>query len=200
MPSSSQRAPLSEQEIRNHTVGELKPLSNKILISNYDPRWPELFRQQVEKIQQALGPRALRIEHVGSTSVPELAAKPIIDIVLIVADSAEEKAYVPELESIGYTLRIREPDWHQHRMLKRQDPETNLHVFSTGCPEVDRMLMFRDWLRTNSADRDLYARTKMSLAQQDWKYVQNYADAKTAVIEEITQRARKSSALHWPEP
>ena len=148
------------------------------------------FLQEADKIQSALGERALRIEHVGSTSVPELPAKPIIDIVLSVADSGREAEYVELLEKAGYQLRIREPDWHQHRMFKGPENKTNLHVFSEGCPEIDRMLIFRDWLRASGSDRELYARSKRELAQQEWKYTQNYADAKTSVIDDIMSRAR----------
>ena len=183
------RTPRTEEEIRAYTIGELKPLSSRILIVDYDPQWPELFAREADRIRVVLGSRALRIEHAGSTSVPGLAAKPIIDLLLVVADSAEEDAYAPALEAAGYVLRIREPNWYEHRMFKGPDTDINLHVFSSGCPEIDRMLMFRDWLRSNAADRDLYARTKLALAQKEWKYVQNYADAKTAVIEEIIARA-----------
>jgi GrpB-like predicted nucleotidyltransferase (UPF0157 family) len=183
-------APFTEEQIRAYTVGELKPLASNILIAAYDPQWPELFRREAERIRAALGRRALQIEHVGSTSVPGLAAKPVIDVLLVVADSANEEAYAPALEAAGYLLRIRETDWHQHRMFHGPDSETNLHVFSSGCTEIDRMLMFRNWLRGNAADRDLYARTKQDLAQREWKYVQNYADAKTLVVEKIMARAR----------
>ena len=124
--------------------------------------------------------------------MPGLAAKPVIDIVLAVANSAEEDAFVPALESAGYMLRIREPHWFEHRMFKGPDTETNLHVFSAGCSEIDRTLLFRDWLRSNLADRNLYQRTKIALAEQEWEGVQNYADAKTAVIGEIIERARAS--------
>lgn len=121
--------------------------------------------------------------------MPGLAAKPVIDIVLAVADSSDEAAYVPPLESAGYVFRIREPEWFQHRMFKGPETETNLHVFSAGCSEIDRMLLFRDWLRSSAADRDLYARTKLELAQQEWEDVQKYADAKTAIVAEILARA-----------
>ena len=182
--------PRTEEEIRAYTIGELKPLSSRILIVEYDPHWPDLFAREADRIRSLLGSRALRIEHAGSTSVPGLAAKPIIDLLLIVADPAAEDAYAPALEAAGYVLRIREPNWYQHRMFKGPDTDINLHVFSSGCPEIDRMLLFRDWLRSNAADRDLYARTKLALAQKEWKYVQNYADAKVVVIEEIIARAR----------
>lgn len=182
--------PLTEQEIRAHTIGELQPLSGKILIVDYDPQWPLLYQREAERIRAVLEPRALQIEHTGSTSVPGLAAKPVIDMLLVVANSADEAAYVPALEAGGYVLRIRETDWHEHRMFKGPDTDINLHVFSLRCPEIERILLFRNWLRSNAADRDLYARTKLELAQKEWKYVQNYADAKAAVIEEIMERAR----------
>ena len=137
-----------------------------------------------------LGIGALRLEHAGSTSVPGLAAKPVIDIVLVVADSSDEIAYSPALESAGYALRVREPNWFEHRLFKGPDTNINLHVFSAGCPEIERMLIFRDWLRSNAADRELYARNKRALAQTEWEDVQNYADAKTAVVQEILGRAR----------
>ncbi len=111
-------------------------------------------------------------------------------MLLVVKDSAEEKAYVPDLERAHYRLCIREPEWYEHRMLKGPDSDINLHVFSSGCPEIERILLFRDWLLRNTADRDLYARTKLVLAQRNWKHVQNHADAKTGIIEEILQRAR----------
>jgi GrpB-like predicted nucleotidyltransferase (UPF0157 family) len=160
-----------------------------IFIAEYDLQWPELFRRERRRIREVLGERALRIEHAGSTSVPGLAAKPVIDIVLEVADSAAEDMYAPDLVAAGYPLRIREAHWHEHRMFKGPDTDINLHVFSRGCPEIDRMLTFRDWLRSNAADRELYVRTKLALAQRDWPHVQNYADAKTAVVSEILGRA-----------
>ena len=161
-----------------------------IFIADYDPRWPALFRREAERIQTALGARVLQIEHIGSTSVPSLAAKAIIDILLVVADSADESAYLSDLEAAGYTLRFREINWYQHRLLSGPDTDINLHVFSAGCPEIDRILLFRDWLRSDSADRDLYAHTKLTLAQQEWKHSQEYANAKTSIIEEILARAR----------
>ena len=149
-----------------------------------------MYRREADRITAALDRRVLQLEHAGSTAVPGLAAKPVIDIVLVVSESADEPAYVPDLEAAGYLLRIREPDWYQHRMFKGPRADVNLHVFSQGCPEIERMLLFRDWLRRNAADRELYARTKLALAEQEWDRVQDYADAKTTIIKEILVRAR----------
>lgn len=180
---------MTEEQLRATVVGELRPLGGPIVIVDYDPEWPLRFRREEEKIRAALGDTALQIEHAGSTSVPGLAAKPIIDIVLAVADSADEDAYVPALEAAGYVLRVREPEWFEHRMFRERDTNVNLHVLSRGCEEIDRMLVFRDWLRANESDRVLYERTKRELSQKNWKYGQNYADAKTAVVAEIMARA-----------
>ena len=186
----SSYVPLTEEQIRAAQVGELVPLVGPIAIVDYDPKWPRLYEREAERVQSALGDRVLLLEHVGSTSVPGLAAKPKIDMLLVVANSADELAYVPALEAAAYVLSIREPDWHEHRMFKGPDTDINLHVFSPGSPEIDRMLLFRDWLRSNESDRRLYERTKRELARKDWKYTQNYADAKTGVVEEILARAR----------
>ena len=183
-----------EAELRAVTVGELQPVSGPIELVEYDPAWPGLFDREAERIRAALGDRVLLLEHTGSTSVPGLAAKPIIDITLAVPDSADEDAYLPALEAAGYVLRIREPDWFEHRVFKGPDTNVNLHVFSAGCPEIDRMLRFRDWLRSNEADRELYERTKRELAAQEWAYVQDYADAKTAVVEEIVARSLRGTS------
>lgn len=165
-----------------------------IRIVDYDPGWPARFDREASAIRAALGARVLRLEHVGSTSVPDLPAKPIIDIVLAVADSAKEDEYVPALEAAGYELHIREPEWYEHRMFKSAAADVHLHVFSMGCFEIDRMLAFRDWLRVNQSDRELYARVKRELAQQAWNRMQEYADAKTPVVEEILARMRNSQS------
>ena len=188
--------PLTEEQIRAAQVGELVPLVAPIQIVDYDPEWPRLYEREAERVQSTLGDRVLLIEHVGSTSVPGLAAKPKIDMLLVVANSADESAYVPALEAAAYVLTIREPDWYEHRMFKGPDTDINLHVFSSGCREIDRMLLFRDWLRSNESDRRLYERTKRELARNNWKYMQNYADAKTAVVKEILIRAQKNSGIN----
>lgn len=192
----SERKTSREDELRAVTVGELNRLAGPIQLVDYDENWPRLFQREASRVRDALGERALRIEHVGSTSVPGLAAKPRIDILLVVADSGHEAAYVPELEAAGYVLRIREPEWHQHRMFNGPDIDLNLHVFSQGCGEIERMLRFRDHLRRDESDRLLYQRTKRDLAQREWRYTQDYADAKTEVVEEIMARAMSGETMN----
>jgi GrpB-like predicted nucleotidyltransferase (UPF0157 family) len=182
-------APLTDEEIRAANIGGLPEHNAPIELAEYDPEWPRLYGREEARIRGALGAKALRLEHVGSTSVPRLAAKPIIDIVLVVADTTDEAAYVPALEAAGYVLSIREPEWFEHRCFKGPDTNVNLHAFPDGCEEVERMVAFRDWLRAHDDERDLYLAAKRELAQREWKYVQNYADAKSAVVRKILARS-----------
>jgi len=179
----------SDDEIAAARIGPPEVLDRPITLAEYDSAWPVLYEREAARIRAALADRALLIEHVGSTSVPGLAAKPHIDILLAVADSSDEASYVPALEDAGYVLHIREPGWHEHRAFRSLETELNLHVFSEGCVEIERILRFRDHLRRNKADRRLYERTKRELAQRTWRYGQHYADAKTTIVEEILARA-----------
>jgi GrpB-like predicted nucleotidyltransferase (UPF0157 family) len=180
----------SDEDIQRFRLGKVTPHNAPIALADYNPDWPVLFAREAVRIRAVLGGRAVQIEHVGSTSVPGLAAKPFIDILLAVPDSSDEQAYVPALEAAGYVLRAREPGWFEHRMFKGPDTDIKLHVFTVGAAEIDRMLLFRDWLRANDADRDAYLRVKHDLANRTWRHVQHYADAKTTIVAQIIARAR----------
>jgi GrpB-like predicted nucleotidyltransferase (UPF0157 family) len=187
---------MDDETLHTAVVGELKPYAEAVVVADYDPRWPSWFAQLRAEVVEALGERALLVEHTGSTSVPGLAAKPVIDMLLEVADSADEASYAPALEAAGFRLRLRDPEWLEHRLLRRRIAEgdrhdVNLHVFSQryAAEEIARVIGFRDWLRDHDDDRDRYAAVKRDLAKRRWKYVQNYADAKTDVIKEIHVRA-----------
>ncbi len=179
----------SDEELATVRVGQMKPHNAQINLVEYDPGWPGLFEKEADRVLCVLGDKVLRLEHVGSTSVPGLCAKPIIDMLLVLADSSDELSYVPALEAAGYILRIREPEWFEHRVLKGPDSDINLHVFSPGASEIEKMLCFRDRLRANATDRIKYAEVKRRLAKNMWRHVQHYADAKTAIVEEIIARA-----------
>jgi GrpB-like predicted nucleotidyltransferase (UPF0157 family) len=198
MPAEpADEAPLtSDEDIQRIRIGPVTPHNAPIVLVEYDPRWPKLFAREACRIRTALDSQAIRVEHVGSTSVPGLAAKPIIDIMLVVPHSADEAAYVPALEAAGYVLRIREPDWFEHRLFKGPDTDINLHVFSAdaGAAEINRMLLFRDWLRSHDADRDAYLAVKRSLAQRTWRHMQHYADAKSDIVRQILDRAAAAAA------
>ena len=155
-----------------------------------DPGWPQQYAEVAARIRDVLGPVAVVVEHVGSTSVPGLAAKPVLDVLLLVPDPSDETAYVPRLEAAGFLLHLREPEWHQHRLFKSDDPVVHVHVLTEGSAEAERILLFRDRLRSNAGERALYEETKRRLAQRTWELVQDYADAKSEVVEAIIARAR----------
>jgi GrpB-like predicted nucleotidyltransferase (UPF0157 family) len=179
----------TEEELEAMYLQPREVLNGEIYLAPYDPEWPRLFEREAARIGAALGDRAFVLEHAGSTSVPGLSAKPKIDIVLGVADTTDEDAYAAPLEAAGYVLRIRETKWHEHRLFKGPDTDINLHVFTIGCLEIERMVKFRDHVRADATDRQMYENAKRELASRTWKYTQNYADAKSAVVEEILGRS-----------
>jgi GrpB-like predicted nucleotidyltransferase (UPF0157 family) len=162
----------------------------RIKLLDYDPDWPKKFETHARVIASALGDSALLIEQIGSTSVPGLVAKPIIDILVEVQDSADESAYLPQMEAAGYRLRVREPDWNEHRMFRTPERDVHVHVYSTGCPEIERNLTFRNRLRRNIEDRNRYEQVKRKLAEKEWSDMNEYAEAKTEVIESIIASAQ----------
>jgi GrpB-like predicted nucleotidyltransferase (UPF0157 family) len=161
----------------------------EIIIADYDPAWPQQYEAHARVIRDVLGSTLLRIEHFGSTSVPGLAAKPIIDILAVVPNSADESAYVPQLGAGGYSLRVREPSFFEHRMLRTVARDAHVHVFSPGLPEISRIITFRDRLRRSAEDRAEYEAVKRRLAAQSWPDMNAYAEAKTSIIESIMAAA-----------
>jgi GrpB-like predicted nucleotidyltransferase (UPF0157 family) len=163
-----------------------------------DPTWPAQYDELVGRIHGALGDSVLALEHVGSTAVPGLPAKPVIDIDLTVADSSDEPAWLLALEAAGFTLVIREPWWHEHRCLVTEEPRCNLHVFSPGCPEPVRHRIFRDWLREHPEDRALYGEAKLAAAEEAneaGEHVMEYNSRKQPVILAIYDRAFRAAGL-----
>lgn len=158
-----------------------------LVIVDYDPAWPVIFSALAQTIKATLGPAALSVDHIGSTAVPGLAAKAIIDVLVTVTEVEHEAAYLGQLESAGFVLRVREPG---HRMFRTPGRDVHIHVFSAGDPAVPDYLDLRDWLRRDWADRALYARTKRELARREWSDMNYYADAKSDVIAAILSRAR----------
>ena len=183
-------APVTSDRLAARAVGDrLAQVTRPITIDDYDPTWPAMFTREEVRIRQALGPLALAIGHVGSTAVPGLAAKNRLDIDLIVADPADESAYVPALEPAGYVLRTREPDWYEHRCLWTHDHGVNLHVFGPDCDEHLRHLIFRDWLRDHPDDRDRYAAEKRQIAAVHHMDIVEYVNQKAAIVIEILRKA-----------
>jgi GrpB-like predicted nucleotidyltransferase (UPF0157 family) len=167
-------------------------------VTDPDPAWPRQYDDLAGRIREALGWRVLQLEHVGSTAVPGLAAKPVIDIDLTVADPEREQDYMPALVTIGFRLVIREPWWYGHRALRADEPFCNLHVFGFDSPEPVKHRIFRDWLRGNPAERDLYAAAKRQAAAEAnaaGEHVMQYNARKQQVIREIYHRAFVAAGL-----
>jgi GrpB-like predicted nucleotidyltransferase (UPF0157 family) len=158
-----------------------------VVLAEPDPRWPRRFAHERERILAALGEAARRVEHVGSTAVPGLAAKPIVDVLVAVRDP-DDDGIVAALERAGYVPRVREPG---HRMLRTPAEDVHVHVWAEEDPEVDRCLRFRDRLRASREDRAAYEELKRELARRDWEDLNEYANAKGPLIEAILARAAK---------
>jgi GrpB-like predicted nucleotidyltransferase (UPF0157 family) len=176
----------------------IDPPPRPIEVVEPDPDWPAQFGVLAARIRAALGDQALAVDHVGSTSVPGLAAKPIIDIDVTVPDPRDEPVYVPAFEAAGFRLRLREPRWHQHRLVVADDPRANIHVFGPDCPEAIRHRMLRDWLIEHPHDRDRYAAAKRESAAQSnvvGEAVMAYNSRKEPVIRDILDRMFRASGL-----
>lgn len=202
--------PSSEEITTHHAQGEViyvgaHETDYTLRIEEPDARWPEIYSAVESRIRVALGDGVIEIQHIGSTAVPGLPAKPIIDVDLTVADPTDEPAYVPALERLGYVHWLTEPDWHQHRLLKQLDePRVHLHVFGPGCPEVVRHRMFRDWLIAHPEDRGRYAAAKRDAAAQmaatgddhgALGFGMRYNEIKEPVVREIYARMFQAAGL-----
>ena len=187
---------MAKESLETRLIGGVE--KRNIEIVAYDADWLQKFERHARIIAAALGSVALQIEHIGSTAVPALAAKPIIDILVVVADSADESSYLSQLQAAGYVLRVREPNWHKHRMFRTPDLDVHIHVYSAGCPEIERHLTFRNRLRKDETARNLYERTKRELATHDWPDMNAYANAKTEVVESILASTEPADAVCRP--
>ncbi len=176
------------------------PSAETVEVVAPDPAWPAWFEQVRDQITSALGDRALSVEHVGSTSVPGLWAKPVIDVDLTVADSGDEPAWLPDLERAGFELRVREPEWEEHRLLRGLGPATNVHVFSTGAREPRRHAMFRDWLRSHPDDLAAYAEVKRSVARRGFTDAMLYNNEKAWIVYDIYEKILAADPAHPHDP
>lgn len=179
------RADVTEAEL----VGGIE--KRELFLADYDPAWPREYAVHEARIRQAIGGAAVAVEHIGSTSVPGLAAKPIIDILVTVPDITAEEDYLDPLVASGYLLRVREPG---HRLVRTEQRDVHVHILEPDDPAAGDYLLLRDHLRADEADRRLYEVTKRDLTTRDWPDMNAYADAKTSVIEAIKDRARSRLA------
>jgi GrpB-like predicted nucleotidyltransferase (UPF0157 family) len=179
--------PLADARLAAKLVHGLRP--TRVVLADYDPTWPVRFNETADQLRAILGTRLRLIEHIGSTSVPGLIAKPIIDIVIGIDDPEDEPSYLPDLEATGYQLRVREPGHRCLRGAAAPELPVNLHCYRSDSTSIRRDLVFRDRLRTDSADRALYAATKQALTDREWPDINYYAQAKGPAISQILERA-----------
>lgn len=169
----------------------------ELALHDYDDEWPAVYMRHRSRILAALAPAQVQIEHIGSTSVPGLAAKPIVDIVVAVEDITAEEDYLDRLLAAGYQLRVREPG---HRLVRTPARDVHVHLYRQGDPAVGQYLLLRDHLRLNADDRALYEATKRTLLRRRWDDMNDYAEAKTEVISAIKARARSMSVSGTENP
>ncbi|MCJ1436695.1 hypothetical protein MMC27_006076 [Xylographa pallens] len=166
-----------------------------ITILEPNPEWPRRFEEVKERLQKALGALILDIAHSGSTSVPGLPAKDIIDVDLTLKDATDEASYVKPLDEAGFRFLLREPQWYQHRFFVENWPNAyhvNLHVWGPDSPEVARHRILRNWLLKTPADRELYAKVKREAAERTavaGDSMMGYTQRKEKTIQEILGRA-----------
>ncbi len=193
-------APPSTADIAAARVGGDGGTAARVEVVAPDPQWPARYEVVREQVLSALGDRVLSIEHVGSTSVPGLWAKPVIDVDLTVADSADEAGWLPDLQSAGFVLRVRETDWEEHRCLRGTAPVANLHVFSPGAVEPERYRRFRDWLRGHRDDRDWYAEVKREVAGRGFTDSMLYNNAKAWCVYDLYEKIFADDHEHPHDP
>ena len=190
----------SAEEIAQARVQPHRPETVRVVAP--DPAWPALFEEVRATVVGALGDRVLSLTHVGSTSVPGLWAKPVIDAALVVADSSREDDWLPDLEVAGFELRVREPEWEEHRCLRGTRPRANLHVWSPGSVEVQRHVAFRDWLAEHPDDREEYAAIKRELSAEGFDDAMEYNNRKSGMVYDLYEKifAADSAYEHTPRP
>jgi GrpB-like predicted nucleotidyltransferase (UPF0157 family) len=165
--------------------------NDPVAIVAYDPLWPGRFETWRERLARTIGSPALRIEHIGSTAVPGLAAKPVVDIQVSVPDVADEDSYVPAIESVGFGLRYRNEGlgWRYFRPPPGLPREAQVHVCSVDSESERLHLLFRDYLRAHPAEADAYAAAKRVAAARHRDDRIAYTDAKDAFIHPALRRA-----------
>jgi GrpB-like predicted nucleotidyltransferase (UPF0157 family) len=172
-------------------VHGLQPVTPVVV--TYDDGWPRRFAAHRDRIVAALRGRARVVEHIGSTSVPGLAAKDVVDVLVGVDDPDDECAYLPDLVAAGYELRVREPG---HRALRETTgPRVNLHCYTPDDDEVAKYRLLRDHLRTHPDARRDYEATKRALAGREWPDMNHYAEAKGPMIRRLLRDAGWAAPL-----
>ncbi len=161
----------------------------KIDVVEYDPSWPPLFELEAKQIKRALGPNCLAVHHIGSTAVPGLSAKPIIDLLPVVRHIQQVDRATQAMQSLGYDVKGEYGIAFRRFFQKGENRRTHhVHVYQEGDPEISRYLHFRDWLRTHTDDRTSYAQLKGELAKKFPDDILQYCHGKDAFVASIDKK------------
>jgi GrpB-like predicted nucleotidyltransferase (UPF0157 family) len=174
-------------------------MSEPIIVMPYDQQWPILFQEISQRMKSVLGEAALRIDHIGSTSVPNLDAKPIIDIQVSVTSLEPLDTYKSPLESIGFIYQADNPDLTKRYFRENPgDRRTHIHVRKAGSWSEQFALLFRDYLRTHPTECETYASEKYRLMDKYQNERDLYVEGKGPIIYAIIQRANEwSQRVGW---
>jgi len=166
-----------------------------ITIVPYDPSWPVFYEEEKSRILQAIGEFVVDIDHIGSTAVPGLSAKPIIDIMAGLRGPSDAEVCLPLLGELGYddvTPEPEEDDWYYCLGRGIHSIGYHLHLVKAGSQFQERHILFRDYLRTSQEDARRYQALKERLAFEYRDMREEYTNAKTEFIESIIEKAKKS--------
>jgi GrpB-like predicted nucleotidyltransferase (UPF0157 family) len=166
-------------------------VADPVVILDYDPRWSGMFSEEEARILEALSRQDVTVEHVGSTSVPELAAKPIIDIMVVVPDRSTGEIAIASLNALGYDYRGELGIPGRFYFSKHNPYRCHLHMYPAGHPEIARLLTFRNYLRDNPDAAHEYAKLKLELAEKYRDIREAYTEAKSDFIKSIEAKARQ---------
>ena len=167
----------------------------KVKLSEYNPEWVQLFREEKERIAEKLGNKIVTIEHIGSTSVSGLGAKPIVDILLGVRKISDADEFIPKMEELGYEYRNHFENVMPYRRYFTKPEHYHVHTVEVTSEFWRRHLLFRDYLRAHDDKRNEYNKLKKELAEREWNDVNDYAYAKTDFIKKIEKDALNEFAL-----
>ena len=175
---------------------KLQNIQALVEVVPYNEDWPRLFEEEAKKVRQFLGEKCVDVYHIGSTSVPGLAAKPVIDMMPVVKDVFQVGECRGAMEAQGYESRGICHFNFDHLFKKEVPyPACHIHVFGEGNSEIESHLRFRDYLRTHDYDRDAYAALKLSLAQKYPHDILSYCLGKSSFFREIHTKSRFEEML-----
>jgi GrpB-like predicted nucleotidyltransferase (UPF0157 family) len=167
---------------------------SRVEVVPHDPRWRDAFEAEAQRVAAALGGNVVAVHHIGSTAIPNIHAKPVVDLLVEVADVTEVDGRGPAMESLGYEV-MGEYGIHGRRYFRKDNEEGtrthNVHAFKAGSAEVWRHLAFRDYMIAHPVEARSYSELKRKLAEEHPQSMDEYMDGKDGFIKEMDMRAAR---------